>query len=179
MTAQGYKASMERPPFIRNYRELETKDDSQYPGSRERLSIGAPLGRGLGLSRLGIHHETLPPGRRTSWPHAESTEEEFVYVLEGKPEVWIDGHLHSLQPGDAVAFVPGTGISHTVINNTDQPVRLLVVGERRDDDKVYYPKHPGRKAQIGDRWWSDRPEQPLGPHDGMPDALRKHPVDDA
>ncbi len=50
------------------------------------FSIGAPLARKLGLGRIGIHHERLPPGRRTSYPHAESDEEEFVYVLEGYPE---------------------------------------------------------------------------------------------
>ncbi|MBM0176938.1 hypothetical protein JNR97_28420 [Klebsiella pneumoniae] len=35
-----------------------------YPDSPERFSIGAPLGRGLRLNRLGIHHERLPPGRQ-------------------------------------------------------------------------------------------------------------------
>lgn len=66
--------------------------------------IGAPLARGLRLNRLGIHHERLPPGRRTSYPHAESDEEEFIYVLEGFPEVWINGYLWKLEPGDSVGF---------------------------------------------------------------------------
>lgn len=92
------------------------------------MSIGASIGCLLGLVRIGIHHERLPPGRRTSYPHAESAEEEFVYVLEGTPDVWIDGTLLRLAPGDAVAFPGGTGICHTVLNNTE--VRLLVVGER-------------------------------------------------
>ncbi len=45
-----------------------------------------------------------PPGRRTSYPHAESDEEEFIYVLEGYPEVWINGYLWKLEPGDSVVF---------------------------------------------------------------------------
>ncbi|HIB5425108.1 TPA: cupin domain-containing protein, partial [Klebsiella pneumoniae] len=84
---------MKRPDCIRHWRELEGPDDATYPDSPERFSIGAPLGRGLRLNRLGIHHERLPPGRRTSYPHAESDEEEFIYVLEGYPEVWINGYL--------------------------------------------------------------------------------------
>ncbi len=118
---------MKRPDCIRHWRELEGPDDATYPDSPERFSIGAPLGRGLRLNRLGIHHERLPPGRRTSYPHAESDEEEFIYVLEGYPEVWINGYLWKLEPGDSVGFPAGTGICHTFLNNTEQEVRLLVV----------------------------------------------------
>lgn len=117
---------MKRPDCIRHWRELEGPDDATYPDSPERFSIGAPLGRGLRLNRLGIHHERLPPGRRTSYPHAESDEEEFIYVLEGYPEVWINGYLWKLEPGDSVGFPAGTGICHTFLNNTEQEVRLLV-----------------------------------------------------
>jgi len=50
------------------------------------MALDAPLSAALGITRLGIHHVRLLPGRRTSYPHAESTEQEFVYVLEGKPD---------------------------------------------------------------------------------------------
>jgi len=120
----------ERPDFIGNWRDLAGADDDHYPGDTELLGIGAPLGLRLGLTRIGIHHVRLPPGRRTSYPHAESAEEEFVYVLEGNPDVWIDGTLHRLGPGDVVAFPAGTGICHTVLNNSPAEARLLVGGER-------------------------------------------------
>ena len=93
---------MKKPDCIRHWRDVEGADDSTYPDSDERFSIGAPLARKLGLGRIGIHHERLPPGRRTSYPHAESDEEEFVYVLEGHPEAWINGYLWKLEPGDSV-----------------------------------------------------------------------------
>ncbi len=135
---------MKRPDCIRHWRELEGPDDATYPDSPERFSIGAPLGRGLRLNRLGIHHERLPPGRRTSYPHAESDEEEFIYVLEGYPEVWINGYLWKLEPGDSVGFPAGTGICHTFLNNTEQEVRLLVVGEaNKKYNRIYYPLNPG------------------------------------
>ena len=161
-----------RPPFIKHYGEIQQADDSRYPGSDELLSIGSPFGRAFGLQRLGIHHEVLPPGRRTSYPHAESMEEEFVYVIEGNPDAWIDGHLHRLAPGDAVGFPAGTGICHTFINNTDRDVRLLVVGEAsRPDNRIYYPLNPERRPMRQD-WWEEAPQRPLGPHDGLPDAAR-------
>lgn len=168
---------MRRPDCIKHYTEIQETEAGHYPGSTESLSIGSPFGKVFGLSRLGIHLETLPPGSRTSWPHAESTEEEFAYVIEGTPDVWLDGELHRLAPGDGVGFKPGDGLAHTFINNTDTAVRLLVVGDtRRSDNQVHYPLHPERNAEIGSLWWPDHPERPLGDHDGLPDALRGKPA---
>jgi uncharacterized cupin superfamily protein len=157
---------MARPDFIRHWRELEKPDNGHYPGDTELMSIGAPLGRLLGLGRIGVHHERLPPGRRTSYPHAESAEEEFVFVLEGTPDVWIDGALHRLAPGDSVGFPAGTGICHTFLNNTAAEVRLLVVGERpKDENRIRYPMNEAHEATRPDRW-VDWPARPIGPHDG-------------
>ena len=120
---------LRRPSFIRHVSDLPC-GDVVWPQSDEVLSIRTPLSRPLGLTRLGIHHELLPPGHRSSLPHAEATEEESVYVLEGHPSAWIDGELHPLEPDDVVCFKPGTGIRHTIVNTSQDPVRLLVVGER-------------------------------------------------
>jgi uncharacterized cupin superfamily protein len=162
----------ERPSCIAHWREVEGPDNSHYPGDDELMSVGAPLGRHFGLTRLGIHHERLPPGRRTSFPHAESAEEEFVFVIEGRPDVWLDGHLHPLKPGDSVGFPAGSGLAHTFINNTDAEVRLLVVGETsKAENRIVYPLHPERRA-VREDWWEDHPRRPLGPHDGVPDRRR-------
>jgi uncharacterized cupin superfamily protein len=109
-----------RPPFIKHYSEIKQPDNSHYSGSDELHSIGSPFGRVFGLQRLGIHHELLPPGRRTSYPHAESMEEEFVYVIEGNPDAWINGHLHRLAPGDGVASqpAPGSATPSSIIRTT-------------------------------------------------------------
>ena len=156
----------DRPDFIRHWRDLEGTDDAHYPGSDELLSIGAPVGKLLGLTRIGIHHERLPPGRHTSYPHAESAEEEFVFVLEGNPDVWIDGTLHRLEVGDSVAFPAGTGICHTFLNNTDSEVRLMVIGEKaKPENRIHYPMNPGYEKSRKDAW-TDVPTRVLGGHDG-------------
>jgi uncharacterized cupin superfamily protein len=158
---------MGRPEFIRHWTELEDDDNSHYPGDPELMAIGAPLARKLGLERIAIHHNRLPPGRRTSYPHAESAEEEFVYVLEGTPDVWIDGTLHRLQPGDSVAFPAGTGICHSFLNNTSQEVRLLVIGETpKPENRVHYAVNESFEATQGR--WDDWPSRPLGAHNGKP-----------
>ncbi len=162
-----------RLPFIKHWRDIQEEDNSVYPSSDELLSIGSRLGEATGLVKIGVHHELLPPGRRTSWPHAESKEEEFVFVIEGTPQVWINGHLHDLEPGDFVGFPAGTGIVHTFINNSDKDVRLLAGGEKsKKENQVIYPLNPKRNREIGDELWSEWPKQTLGSHDGLPDALR-------
>jgi uncharacterized cupin superfamily protein len=165
-------ATTDRPSFIAHWSEIEQPDDKHYENDDELMSIGSPFGKFFSLTKLGIHHERLPPGRRTSFPHAESAEEEFVYVIDGEPDVWIDGCLHRLHPGDGVGFPAGTGIAHTFLNNTPHEVRLLVVGERsKPENRIVYPLNLDRQALRKD-WWDDHPKHPLGPHDGLPDRAR-------
>lgn len=155
-----------RPDFVAHWSELEAAEPHRYADDAEPMGHDASLGRRLGLLRIGIHHVRLPPGRRTSFPHAESAEEEFVHVIEGRPDAWIDGELHALSPGDSVAFPSGTGIAHSFLNNTDEDVRLLVVGEKRkSENRGYYPLNPG---VAGEFEWIDAPRRQLGPHDGRP-----------
>jgi uncharacterized cupin superfamily protein len=161
-------------PFVAHYSAIEGADENHYPGSGELQSISASFAENFGLMRLGIHHERLKPGRRLSWPHAEADEEEFVYVIEGAPDLWVDGEIRRLGPGDGVGFPAGTGIAHTFINNTESDVRLLVVGEAsRRRSRIHYPLHPARNLEIGSRHWKDCPARTLGPHDGLPDQFRK------
>lgn len=165
----------ERPACIKHWKELMTEETFSYPGDTETFGHYAPLSRKMGLSRIGINHEVLQPGDRCSWPHAHKVEEEFVHVLEGTPHAWIDGKLHELKPGDSVAFPAGTGHAHTIINNSEQEVRLMVVGEiDPPNEQVFYPMHSKRNEEIKEKgWlWEDHPEQKLDSHDGWPDKKR-------
>ncbi|WP_145009114.1 cupin domain-containing protein [Pseudomonas oryzihabitans] len=152
---------------IIHWSSLQAPDEPGYPDSDERFSLGAAFGRHFGFARLGIHHELLPPGRRTSRPHAEATEDEFIYVIAGHPTAWIDGHAHRLKPGDGVGFKAGDGVTHTFLNESTEPVELLVVGDtHRADNRLHYPLHPDFTASLGDKQWFDYPERELGPHPG-------------
>jgi uncharacterized cupin superfamily protein len=156
----------ERPDFIAHWSELEDAEPHRYRGDDEPMAFDAAVGERLGLTRLGIHHVRLPPGRRTSYPHAESVEEEFVFVIAGRPDAWIDGVLHPLAPGDSVGFPAGTGICHTFLNNTREVVRLMVVGEKpKAENRIRYPLNQAHEATRPDRWL-DPPARALGPHDG-------------
>lgn len=165
-----------KPPFVIDWKAIQGEDNNHYPGSDELLAVGARVGRQAGLARLGIWIDELKPGRRSSFPHAEADEEEFVFVLQGNPHVWLDGHLHQLEAGDCVGWPDRTGLSHVVINNSDKTVRLLVAGEAsRQMGRVYYPLNPERMAELKakNRDWVPEGKRKLGPHDGLPDALRE------
>lgn len=132
----------------------------------------------FGFKRLGIHHVTLPPDCRTSFPHAESLEEEFVFVISGNPHAWIDGYVYELKPHCAVGFPSGTGISHSFINNTQKNVELLVVGERtKKDNLCIYTVNPEEKAHSS-IWWEDAPKKDLGPHNGKPGPVKPNEIGD-
>jgi uncharacterized cupin superfamily protein len=164
---------MTRPDFIAHWSALEDAEPSQYRGDDEEMGFDAPLGEKLGLTRIGIHHMRVPPGRRISYPHAESAEEEFVFVVEGRPDAWIDGVLHALVPGDSVGFPAGTGICHTFLNNTNEEVRLIVVGEKpKPENQIRYPLNDAHERTREDRW-VDPPERTFGPHDGRARAGSK------
>lgn len=172
--------SLKRPTCIVNYKDVMNEDNACYPGSDELLSIGAPVGKKTGLNKMGIHLETLPPGRRTSWPHAESEEEEFAYIVEGHPHVWLNGNLHQLHPGDFVGFPAGEGIAHTFINNTDKTCLLLIGGEKsKKENLIFYPMNKERNEDLEKQnlYWENHPLHQMGDHDGLPDDLRKKLVD--
>ncbi len=162
-----------RPSFIRSSSEI-SEHAHIYPQSSEQMGPVRHVGKEAGLQRIGINVQRLPPGSRSSWPHAEEDEEEFVYVIDGCVDAWIDGRVYPLQPGDLAAFPAGTGISHCFINNTAREAVLLVGGEApKAASRIYYPLNPSRRADMpASRWWDDVPRHQLGPHDGLADAAR-------
>lgn len=164
-----------RPHFIANYKDLMDSENSYYTGGDELRPIDIPIGKKLGLLKMGVHIETLPPGTRTSWPHAESLTEEFAYVIKGHPHIWIDGHLHQLAHGDFIAFPSGSGIAHTFINNGHEDCLLLVGSEAsKEENKIFYPLDLDQNLEMqkNGRFWENHPIRELGPHDGLPDAQR-------
>lgn len=163
-----------RPPFILSPADVP-EHTHVYPQSDEPMGPVRQVGRAAGLRRIGVNVQRLPPGSRSSWPHAEEDEEEFVVVLEGEVDCWVDGALHRMRPGDLAAFPCGTGISHTFLNNGEQDAVLLVGGEAaKAHSRIYYPLNPSRRADMtASQWWEDVPTRALGPHDGLPDARRR------
>lgn len=67
-------------------------------------------------------HATLPPGTFVP-PHIHPTQHEYLYVLDGTFDFWLDGETSSAQPGD-LAKLP-MGLAHGIYNNADQTATAL------------------------------------------------------
>lgn len=162
-----------RPPFIVSSSDVAERAHV-YPQSSEPMGPVRQVGKAAGLERIGINLQRLPPGTRSSWPHAEENEEEFVYVIDGEVDAWIDGHVHAMKAGDLAAFPVGTGICHCFINNGTREALLLVGGDTpRPGSRIFYPLNPSRRDDMkAADWWHDVPERERGTHDGVPDSLR-------
>ncbi len=159
--------------FVGHFTQYQDRSQLDTPAENAIKVIDTDIGRRLEFSRIAVHHVVLPAGSRTSSPHAESLEEEFVFVIKGTPQLWLNGFIYDLKEGHAVGFPSGTGVAHTFINNTELDVELLVAGEKtKSDNLCAFPINPELKAEC-QIWWNEPPRQKLGPHNGLPGSVRE------
>src|SRR5262249_2496246 len=157
----------------------ERAEPTLHPYTKEPMVRNAPFSEKFELRRLGIHHDTIMPGWRSSQPHAERDEEEMVFILDGTPDLWCDGHLYRMHPGEAAGGPGRAGWGNCLTTNTDQPVRTLTIGEAsRYSSKIHFPlnRDMDKGLEPKGKLWPDPPQRKLGPHDGKPDAVRGHPL---
>ena len=124
-------------------RSVEAIVRSSYPEPyrsrvlpREKRRLGDPLG----LTRIGINHTTLLPGKESSMRHWHTHEDEFVYVLEGEVVLRTDGGEQLLTAGMCAGFPAGAADGHQLINRSAAPAVYLEVSNRESADTVYYPE---------------------------------------
>lgn len=98
-----------------------------------------PLGDLFGLTNFGVNLTRLPPGAASSLRHAHSTQDEFIYILQGTPILHTDASKRQLFPGMCAGFKAGTGNAHSLINESQEDVLYLEVGDRTNGDEVTYP----------------------------------------
>jgi uncharacterized cupin superfamily protein len=97
------------------------------------------LGEAAEGDALGCSLYELPPGTR-SWPyHYHAANEEALFVLEGAGSLRHHGEMVGLEAGDYVAFPADERGAHRVINDTDDPLRYLMVSTMVAPDVTVYP----------------------------------------
>ncbi|MGD8578879.1 MAG: cupin domain-containing protein [Lysobacterales bacterium] len=129
---------------------------SLYPepfASRMALREKRPLGDLFGLANFGVNHTTIKPGGMSALRHAHTTQDEFVYVISGKPTLVTDAREFDLGPGMCVGFRAGNGVAHHLLNRTDSDVTYLEFGDRSEDDRVSYPDDDLRAELDKDGRW--------------------------
>jgi uncharacterized cupin superfamily protein len=101
--------------------------------------INKSLGDPAGLKNLGVHLMTVAPGDRSSEYHCHRYEDEAIYVLSGHGTAVIGEDRYQIGPGDFLGF-PGGGPAHETINDSNEPLVCLVIGQRLAQDVVDYPR---------------------------------------
>lgn len=115
---------------------------SNYPepfASRVAGREKRPLGDLFGLANFGVNLTRLPPGAVSALRHAHSRQDEFVYILQGRPTLHTDAGETVLAPGMCAGFKSGTGDAHRLVNATGEDVLYLEIGDRTAGDAVAYP----------------------------------------
>ena len=105
------------------------EDGRERPGWRWK-HVG--VGRRLGATQIGASLYELAPGQKTFPYHWHVVQEELLIVLSGEPTLRDPSGERRLATGDVVLFKRGPEGAHSVRNDTEQPVRLLVVSSDRD-----------------------------------------------
>lgn len=111
------------------------KQHRQQVAGRNKRTLGDPLG----LTRFGVNLVELEPGAWSSQRHWHSVEDEFVFVVSGQITMVTDGGRQVLGAGMVVGFPAGKADGHHLINEGDAAAVYMEVGDRSDDDTVFYP----------------------------------------
>jgi uncharacterized cupin superfamily protein len=107
-----------------------------------------PEGFKSGMFRLGPRFEAvdtgatlyeLPPGEAICPYHYEYGEEEWALVVTGRPSVRTPEGTDRLKPWDMVFFPKGPDGAHQLLNDSDEPVRVLMWSTVVHPNATAYP----------------------------------------
>jgi uncharacterized cupin superfamily protein len=128
---------------------------SNYPepfASRMRGRVKRPLGELFGLKSFGVNLTRLAPGAQSALRHAHTVQDEFLYVLQGHPTLRTGDGNTRLSPGMCAGFKGGDENAHHVVNETEEEVVYLEVGDRAPGDQGSYPDDDLQAAMVDGQW---------------------------
>jgi uncharacterized cupin superfamily protein len=110
------------------------------------------LGDLFGLKNFGVNLTRLAPNAVSALRHAHTKQDEFVYILQGRPTLHTDEGRTQLSPGMCAGFKAGTGNGHCLINETAEEVVYLEVGDRTPGDEGSYPDDDLKALLVEGKW---------------------------
>jgi uncharacterized cupin superfamily protein len=122
----------------------------RHPWNERSELSGTALGPLAGLERTGVTLARLPPGKESFVYHRHHTEEEWIYILEGRGIAEIGAEEHEVGPGDFMGFA-APSVAHHLRNPFDRDLVYLMGGERRRTEIADYPRLGKRMVRDGDR----------------------------
>jgi uncharacterized cupin superfamily protein len=128
----GKRIDVQAVPVLTGSRYPPPFDAPCATRARQRLGDSAKL------SDFGVNLLRLPAGAWSSQRHWHSTEDEFVYVLEGEVVLVTDAGEEILHAGDCAGFKAGVPDGHHLLNRSSRDAVVLEIGARKPDEGVEY-----------------------------------------
>ena len=75
-----------------------------------------------------------------------------MYILQGRPTLHTDEGRTELSPGMCAGFRAGTGNGHHLVNETDEDVVYLEVGDRTPGDEGTFPDDDLQARLVDGQW---------------------------
>lgn len=129
---------------------------SNYPepfASRVAGRHKQALGDAFGLTNFGVNRTTLKPGAMSALRHWHTRQDEFIYVLSGRPTLVMNSGETMLEPGMCMGFKAGDDDGHHLVNRTSVDVVYLEVGDRIAGDSGVYPDDDLQAVMGADGKW--------------------------
>lgn len=123
-------------------RKLKAYNRSGYPKPFRSQVIPRQkraLGDAAGLTRIGINHTTLAPGKVSSMRHWHTHEDELIYVLSGEVVLITDRGERRMRAGQCAGFPAGHRDGHQFANRSRKPAVYLEISNRDREDSAHYP----------------------------------------
>lgn len=121
---------------------IEQSNRTMYPRPFDQDVAGRwvrRIGKGGGLSEIGISHVVLQPGAWSSQRHWHNGIDEFVVMLEGEAVLIEEEGETLLRAGDMAAFPKDVADGHHLVNRSDRPCAFLAIDNRRGEGDCHYP----------------------------------------
>ncbi len=144
------------PKALRALEAAPRARPSNYPepfAARMKGREKRPLGELFGLANFGVNLTRLAPGAQSALRHAHTRQDEFIYVLEGRPSLITDAGETVLEPGMCAGFKAGSGDAHHLVNRGSEDVFYLEVGDRTPGDAAAYPDDDLQAVVGSDGRW--------------------------
>lgn len=128
---------------------------SVYPEPFAARMVGRekrPLGDFFGLTNFGVNLTRLAPNAVSALRHAHSKQDEFIYVVQGRPTLQTDDGRVVLSPGMCAGFSAGAGNAAHLVNETLEDVLYLEIGDRTPGDEVVYPDDDLCATLVDGNW---------------------------
>lgn len=93
----------------------------------------------IGARRLGYVFVTLEPGTRLCPMHSHALEEEVFVVWDGRPTIRTPRGEFECRRGDVISFPVGDIGMHQLLNDSEAPCTVFLLGNAEPHEVAYYP----------------------------------------